>query len=282
MLAVVAADPGRDTAPVRTPPWCGELKVTVDDINALIVGYEIDNVANGIKSAAAAVDTWEGDSWYAAEQTCRWPAQPSVQVGAQNILQDWINLTGMSADDALLTLKTLLHRDVIKVGRAKLCDALKLAPGASPEDTQTMTARRLVFGCTNNGAPRMPMWANADHVNRDLLATLQASSAPDDLAVLAWTLDLSRAGNYAKIDPHAMCAADAADFARLKPDNIKKLLDTAPYQANAFARVTILASIGRAQRGIAGMAAAVDAKKASSPGWTCPPPFGSKTPKRHH
>jgi hypothetical protein len=62
----------------------------------------------------------------------------------------------------------------------------------------------------------------------------------------------------------ARYAIDQFEFKALSPANLMKLLDTAPYQGNSFARATVLVSLGRAQMGIAAIEAEVATKTADA------------------
>nr|HEX4318664.1 hypothetical protein [Kofleriaceae bacterium] len=244
-LQPVGADPGRDTAPLRTPPWCGELTTKPKDITKDTISGELSGIPRVLSSPA-----WVSDFNAAIQiaiHACEWPDQPALQQAAQILLQEWIDITGLSLDDALATFESHLHTTEMAADRRTLCAALG-----------TDTPKLRLFGCTPNDAPAPPLWIKQGN-NIDKAA----GASGDDVSVLAWALDASHYGFAGKVTDRDLCYADPATFSRFHADGVRKQLDAAPYKGNRFARATILESLGRVQQSIATFTAMVDAKKGS-------------------
>jgi hypothetical protein len=92
----LAPDPGRDTAPVRPPPWCGSVKLDPHMHPPQYVGTKYEGwKKNGFLALIEA-----------AELSCHWAKAPEMQVAASMIEQTWINLTGLSEPDAVESIGT--------------------------------------------------------------------------------------------------------------------------------------------------------------------------------
>lgn len=243
----VAPDPGRDTAPVRSPPWCDGLK--------LEGSWSPSAIGRSIQQAQR--DGWTG-YLEAAQITCHFPKAAPVQKAVAIIEQAWINITGLSEAQALETFKARLAADKLKADKEKLCDALSISEEVEGEERAFMTARRVLFGCVQKGwADKQPVWADSgEHVPDDLVGFVDASSVePDPLVRLALVVDHLRFvwGAHNDYFDKTLVAAyvpDQVDYQALSVPATMKVLDAAPYQGNSYARTVVLESLGRAKLGI--------------------------------
>jgi hypothetical protein len=261
-MPVVAADPGRDAAPVRSPPWCDAVKPSGS--------YGPSAIARSFKQAQH--DGW-GGYLETAMITCFFPNEPAVQKATAAIEQAWINLTGLSEPEALETFKARLAADTYKADKEKLCDQLTVSEEVQGEELSFMTARRALFGCTKKGwADKYPLWAdNGTHVPDDLVTYVDASSIPvDEVVRLALISDHVRFvfGEHNEYYAQRLLSyvTDQFDYLAFTPATVMKVLDAAPYQNNAYARGVLLESIGRAKLGILAITDDVN-KKAADADW---------------
>jgi len=94
------AEPGHAVAKPEAPPWCDGVAVERNmSISALRRTIE-DQQRTSTSSLVTAMP-----------MTCRWPNEPAMQKAVAQILQYWINWTGLSRDKAVETLKLRLAKD---------------------------------------------------------------------------------------------------------------------------------------------------------------------------
>ncbi|HEY2745886.1 MAG TPA: hypothetical protein VGL86_14720 [Polyangia bacterium] len=257
-LPTVTAQTGLDQAQLGPPPWCTGVKPEGS--------WSPSSIGRTISAAARDYSEWIK----AAEVTCFWPNEPAVQKAAQVITQSWINMTGMSLVDAVETIHARIDGDRITADQKKLCGELVVSDEIEGEEKAFMRARRVLFGCLLS--PSHPMWIDSDlRVPDELINYIDVSAVePDELVRLALILDRSR---FALNEPSsgfdrrlASYVSDQVDYHAFQPIKALQLLEEAPFKGNAFARVVVLESIGRAKLAIAAVEEAVK-KKSSDADW---------------
>ena len=257
-LKPVAPEPGRETAPLRAPPWCGTTKAE---------GYGIGSIGRSIE--ASQKNGWM-DLIQAARIVCNWPTEPAVQKGAQIIAQTWINITGLSDADAVESLKMRMDDARQKSDQAKLCGELVVSDEISGEEKAFMQARRLLFGC--HLSPDSPLWGDTSAHMPDELVTYTDVSAvePDELVKLAVVLDKSAfaMGEHGIYFDQRLASyvTDQVDLHTFAAPKALAMAEQPPFKGNVFARTIIVESVGRAKMGIAAVEAVVQ-KKSSDADW---------------
>jgi hypothetical protein len=249
----VAAEPGRDVAPVQKPAWCeAVVERNAQAWRPLTLARTFESwKTNGV---AGLVD--------AARISCIYGDDPNGQRAAAMIAQTWINLTGLGHADAVETLRARVDKESWERDHKKLCDALAISEEVRGEERAFMRARRVLFGC-----PRNAQWAEGTHPPDELVAFLDQSSArTDELARLSLILDRSAVGDGARTMDQAMSgyAIDSYDYRALSDGEALKMLDA--YPNNGYARAVVKESLARAHLGIAALDNEAK-KRASDPDW---------------
>jgi len=258
----VAPLPGLEKAPVRAPAWCAHVKPDS--------GYSL----GGFKQAI------ETDSFRAAKIVCSFPAtNKSIQRVAAIIEQGWINDSGESDADAVMSLSIRIDEKAFNAAKTRLCSQLTVSGEVSGEEALFMTTRGHVLGCDNNDHAA---WEDNEPIYPDSLAAYldQSANPPDELVKLGYSLEKVKAAFHTpNTDPdpfviaYGLASYDAHDLSRA---NLDKLLETAPYKDNAYARAVFAESYARMKMGIAILDARAT-KLASDPDWK---EFLFEAPKR--
>jgi hypothetical protein len=235
----VAPEPGVAKAPARAPAWCRH--VTPES------GYTFGGFEQAIENAK--------DPLRAARIACSFPGnEPGVQRAAAIIEQRWINNSGLSDADAVLSIAARLDDATFKADKQRLCSALVEPEEAQGEAPLYVKTQRRLFGCGEDYAAwEDDQWAWPD----ELPAYLDQSAHPaDPLVRLGFALERAKPafedpklGNQQKhLAPYGV---DSYDFHTLARAEILKQFDTPPYQGNAYAKVVAIESLARAQMGVA-------------------------------
>jgi len=252
-LPVTPADPGLDTAKVRPPPWCAQAGTDLGSPSP-------SSLVRTIEAARRYSNSW--DAYFdAARTTCVYPKQPSIQKAVQIIEQSWINMTGLPEAQALETFEARLDKDKFEADKTKLCDGLTVSDEVEGQDKAFMTTRRALL-CAQ-------MWTDTDvHIAGDLVTYFDTAEDIDPLVRLALVVDHSRIAFRDTVRDAELLGyvMDQVDYQALAPGAVTKLLDTAPYKGNTFARAVILESLGRARMSLAALDALVK-KKTSDADW---------------
>lgn len=248
--------PGLEQAQLRDVPWCGSVHArdpewwmhVVDDL------HQYRNNRH-----------YETRLFELAGGVCSEPGDPLAQRIATEVLQLWINETGMAARDAVESLALRADKDTFQAERTALCDAIKLKSDADryKERNALAMARFQLLGCQLNN----PLWMQTQDVEHLGPYIDRGSVARDDLAHLAWVLhrqhqELEEGGDEALIG----YAVDQFDFHAVSAGAAIHQLDAAPYRGSRYARVMVLESLGRAQLATAKIEALV-ARRVSDPEW---------------
>lgn len=251
----LAPDPGRDKAPVRPAPWCAAVKLKRNEYRpyAMSQEYELAKKEGFPKLIKA------------AELNCLWAKAPEMQVAASMIEQDWINLTGLSEADAVVSIAARINADAWAADKQKLCSALTVSDEALGEDQTFMKTRQALFGCPNDNA----QWGASTQPPESFLAFLDQSDAPaDELLRISWILSRTRQEFNDTNANHLVVryVTDAFDFRALSPAAALKALEAPPYAGNLYARVVVKESIGIARIQIATFEEQVK-KRIKDPEW---------------
>jgi hypothetical protein len=247
--------PGLERAQLRGIPWCGGVRERDPDWGSY--------VANDLEQYRTSRHA-EGRLMRLARAVCSEPEEPLAQRIATEVLQLWINETGMAAREAVESLALRADKDGFQAERTALCDAIKPRGNDAYEERHALAAARFqLFGCWNDD----PLWMQAAEVEHLGPFIDRGSAARDDLAHLAWVLhrqykDLEEGVGYAL----AGYAIDQFDFHAVSAGAAIHQLDAAPFRGSRYARVMVLESLGRAQLMTARIEALV-AKRASDPEW---------------
>jgi hypothetical protein len=253
-LPVVTPEPGRDKAADRAPPWCDGLAIR---------DWSPSSLPRTLRSAT---EDWRA-YLSAAEATCAWPKERSVQKAVGVIVQSWINITGLSENDAIASLKARLGGEKLEADHKQLCQALTISDEVDGEDKAFARARQVLFGCAGSD---QALWLDTgNHVPDDLITYLDNSATPpDELVRLAWVTDrarfsLTRQGHDLEVGLLTYIY-DQIDYQALSAGAIGKLMEQAPYKGSTYARVVVMESMGRARKAIAAVEALVKQKSADA------------------
>jgi hypothetical protein len=248
--------PGRERAQLRGIPWCGGVRERDPDWGGLVID-DLNQYRQNRHS--------QFRLFHLARAVCSEPEEPLAQRIATEVLQLWINETGMTARDAVESLALRADKDGFQAERTALCDAIKPKSDDDrhKERTALAAARYKLFGCWHDD----PLWMQADEVEHLGPYTDRGSAARDDLAHLAWVLhrqhkELEEGNDEALVG----YAVDQFDFHAVSADAAIHQLDAAPFRGSRYARVMVLESLGRAQLMTATIEARV-AKRVSDPEW---------------
>ncbi|MBX3159564.1 MAG: hypothetical protein KF773_26570 [Deltaproteobacteria bacterium] len=247
----VPPEAGVATAKPQAPPWCATAtKVsghwTPGGVRRTLEAVSSDGYPNLVKGAAL---------------LCQWPKDPAVAHATAQVLQVWMNYTGMSQAHAAEALTARLAVDRFTADQEKLCGAL--APSQSSTREKALAdARQKLFGCAGN-----PLWMGGggyDATSRSLVEIFDAGE-PDTVARLAHLVSrhqyiLGAADDKALLQ----YVTDHLDFAALTAAALDKAFDAAPYKGNSYARTLVLESRSVYGQIAAKVKAAVDAKAKDS------------------
>jgi hypothetical protein len=251
--------PGRERAQLRGIPWCGGVRERDKDWAGLV----IDDLQQYRQNRHS-----QFRLFHLARAVCSEPEEPLAQRIATEVLQLWINETGMAARDAVESLALRADKDGFQAERTALCDAIKPKTDDDRRDRHKernalAAARYKLFGCWHDD----PLWMQVDEVEHLGAYIDRGSAARDDLAHLAWVLHRQHKElEEGRDDALVGYAVDQFDFHAVSADAAIHQLDAAPFRGSRYARVMVLESLGHAQVMTARIEALV-AKRASDPEW---------------
>jgi hypothetical protein len=140
------ARPGRETAPAMAPSWCGEIAAPNHGRGAM--QRTLSQVVEGGKLYAAAKG---------AQLLCDHPDRPAWREQTGQLVQVWVNFTGLGVKDAVTALTARANEARWEKERGELCATFAVDEEASDEDREIATAHRELFSCGNGYAG--PMWS---------------------------------------------------------------------------------------------------------------------------
>ena len=123
-LAHPAPLAGLDRAHVGPPRWCGQMKDHEDGWAGSIVN-SMSDYRGGHFSQSRLIES--------ARYACNAPNRPAAQRASAEILQYWINETGLSEADAIASIAARVDHDAFDASRDQLCKQLD-ADDANDDD----------------------------------------------------------------------------------------------------------------------------------------------------
>jgi hypothetical protein len=247
--------PGLERAQIRGVPWCGSVREH-DPEWWMSVADDFNQYRNNRHS--------QFRLFHLARVVCSEPGDPLAQRIAAEVLQLWVNETGMAAREAVESLALRADKDGFPAERTALCDAIKAKDDDTYKERNALAmARFQLLGCRRDD----PLWMQPEDVEHVGPFIDRGSAARDDLAHLAWVLHRQSKDLEEGVDDAVVgYAVDQFDFHAVSADAAIHQLDAAPFRGSRYARVMVLESLGRAQLATAKIEALV-AKRASDPEW---------------
>jgi hypothetical protein len=247
--------PGLDRAQIHGIPWCGSMHERDPEWWMYVVD-DLQQYRNNRH--------YQVRLFHLARVVCSAPDDPLAQRIATEVLQMWINETGMAARDAVESLALRADKGGFQGERTALCDAIKPKGDDPRQERHALAAARFqLFGCRRDD----PLWMQREDVEHLGPFIDRGSAARDDLAHLAWVLHRQHKDLEEGVDDALIgYAIDQFDFHAVSADAALHQLDAAPLRGSRYARVMVLESLGRAQLITARIEALV-AKRASDPEW---------------
>jgi hypothetical protein len=250
-----APGPRLERAQIHGIPWCGGAHQRDPEWWMYVVD-DLQQYRNNRHS--------QDRLFHLARVICGGPDDPLAQRIATEVLQLWVNETGMAAREAVESLALRADKDGFPAERTALCDAIKPRDDDThKERTAVAMARFQLLGCRLDD----PLWMQAEDVEHLGPYIDRGSAARDDLAHLAWVLHRQHKDLEEGVDDAVVgYAIDQFDFHAVSADAAIHQLDAAPLRGSRYARVMVLESLGRARLLTARIEALV-ARRASDPEW---------------
>jgi hypothetical protein len=258
-LAHPAPGAGLDRARVGRPRWCAA-------VGKADVAWP-DNIAQELDTYRKST-TQQNELFRVAADVCTLPDEPAYQRVAAEVLQYWIDETGLAETDAVGSLAARLDHDAWVAEHDQLCKAFGFGDGHDDEASAIVDARRQLFGCDDEDADHAA-WMDVHALRLDKLAQFLDGGAVDrdrDELVrmayvgeeIAYMFDTQQAGAEALV----AYAVVQLDIHALDYDAARKQLDAAPYRDNRFARIVVGESLAHARLQVARVEAAVAQRSA--------------------
>lgn len=258
-----APGPGLDRASSGPPRWCrgGEVK-DIQWPSQVASDLERYRANHGpllqplLVTAAAAVCTYNA---------------PGYQRAATEILQYWINETGLSEADAVASLATRIDPDAWQAEHDQLCHALASGDSRDKEQNAMVEARVRLFGCDGTSHSIGVGWMTVESQGLfDLYPFLDRGAMERDRDEIVRLAYLSSEINI-MLDPrqqdHPVLARYAIvqyDLHELAPAQAVRQLDAAPYRGNRFARTVVVETIAHTKLTAARLETAVASRTQNS------------------
>jgi hypothetical protein len=276
---------GLEHAHVGPPQWCGQVKDRDEGWASSIV-YSMSDYRGGHYSQSSLLKS--------ARMVCNAPSRPAAQRAAAEILQYWINETGLSERDAIASLAARFDGDAFEASRDQLCQSLGNSDNDDDDDDgndfelqhrvamtrgkhghhgkashpgakKLATASNELIGCGGD-----PLWLHESSNVGDLAPYIDRGPVEQDtLARAAWIID----GTKKALDPSerpervlVRYVIDQFTLHSVTTDQLMHVADAAPYKGNLYARTVLLETSGALKLLAARYEAAV-AAKAGDPAW---------------
>lgn len=260
-----APGPGLDRASSGPPRWCpgGPVKEIKwpSEVASELQQYRANNsplLQPNLVTAAAVVCTYNA---------------PAYQRAATEILQYWINETGLSEADAIASLAARIDPDEWQADHDQVCHALRSGDSHDQEQNAMVEARVWLFGCDGTSHSIGVGWMITTSQGLfGLYPFLDRGAMERDRDEIVRLAYLSSEINL-MLDPreqdHPMIARYAIvqyDLHELAPGQAVRQLDAPPYQGSRFARTVVVETIAHTKLTAARLATAV-ASRARDPHW---------------
>jgi hypothetical protein len=253
--------PGLERAHVGPPRWCGHLKERDGAWAGSFVNEMEDYRGNHFS---------QDRLFNASHKLCNAPNRPAAQHAAAEVLQYWINETGLSEQDAIASLAARFDTDAWEAAQQALCDALGGDTGDADDDggrhrgpgaDKLNAAHKTLFGCGSS----TPQWLmKRGDASEELAPYLDRGPVlHDTLARASWVMGRTEKALDPAYGPERRLVAYTLDQFTLHSvttDQLMHVLDAAPYKGNLYARAVILETTGALKQDIARYEAAVAAK----------------------
>lgn len=266
-LAHPAPGPGLERASSGPPRWCRGGRVGVNDIKWP------NEVASNLERYRTSKEQFEQPRLVdAAAAVCTYNA-PGYHRAATEILQYWINETGLPEADAVASLAARIDPDAWQAEHDQLCQALGSGASHDKEQNEIVEAKTSLFGCDGTSHSVSVGWMTWPSQGLFGLYPFLDRGAMerdrDEILRLAW---LTTEINY-MLDPReqdhpriARYAIAQYDLRELAPGQAVRQLDAAPYRGNRFARTVVVETLAHVKLTSAKLEAAV-ASRAQDPHW---------------
>ena len=251
---------GVDKTTSTGPAWCAPLKES-----PRTYGF------GGHLSSYYAAPGYKGYELFgAADALCHNdPKEPIIQQAATEIVQLWMNSTGLSQADAVESIKMWLDKDHESLQK-QICNALAIDDEVGGAERAFQLARRELFECGSGSNNQISLTGPAPM--QRLVAWLDSSAKePDEIARLSYVFGESNAIAKAHDDYRTKSlvnyAVDQIDYKAFQPKAALALLDSAPYKDNAYARVVVKEAIGKTRLNVLAIEGEVQKLAAKDPDW---------------
>lgn len=257
--------PGVDQAPPASgarPAWCGPL-TEAPYLGGLTshLGSYYDDPKNKVYALVGA-----------AEALCKNDTtQPVIKLATREIVQIWMNLNGLSAADAVESLKITATKGARDAGQKQTCDNLKLDDEVGGADRAFLRAKRDLFDCPGRSDDRIAQMGSSPMAA--LVPWLDSSAkAPDELVRLAFVSKEVEAFMQATGDFREKTLLNHAigqfDFKDLDPKAALYAVENDPaFKGNVWARVVVKETLGQTRLGLMAMNDEVKKKTDKDPDW---------------
>jgi len=232
--------PGVDKASPSAPAWCPPLseKPYTGGFESHLGSFYQDPARNDYSLIAAAEALCKND-----------PKQPIIQKATAEVLQLYMNRTGLSQADAVQSMRLWKDKNLADDEQSKLCKSLSLDDETQGPTRAFMTVKLELFGCSvKDGIRQVAGTAPMERLMPWLDSTAQE---PDELVRLAYIHAESEA--YAKSSDDykqknlVNYAIDQIDYKLFQPKAALAVLDTAPFKGNLYASAVVKEAIGAAR-----------------------------------
>jgi hypothetical protein len=248
-----AASPGLDTARGGALKWCSAVTSRDETWPSSIAG-DLDSFRRSGTQQVSLIE--------AARGVCTVRGEPVYQRAAVEVLQLWINETGLSEADAVASLTARVDKDAWEADYRKLCDGLVSNDGRDDEPHALADARWRLFECDTAGDEAAWMRQNSTRLTQlaPFLDGGEIDHGRDEIARYAYvTEELTSmleadGGGATALAPYAVVQID---IAALSPDHALAQLDDAPYHGNRVAKIVMRETIAHAKLQVARVEAAI-------------------------
>lgn len=267
--------PGLERAHVGPPRWCGRLKERDEAWAGSFVNEMEDYRGNHFSQYRL---------FNASHKLCNEPNRPAAQHAAAEVVQYWINETGLSEQDAIASLAARFDTDAWEAAQQQLCDALGNGDdGDGDEDDdegarnhgrgrhhvphELLDAHKALLGC-NGGTPQWLM-KRADTSEHLAPYIDRGPLLQDTLARASWIMGRTERALEPGYKPEQRLIGYVTDQFTLHTvttEQLMHVLDAPPFKGNLYARAVILETTGALKQDIARYDAAI-AEKISNPIW---------------
>ena len=244
------------------PAWCGPLTEApyLGGMTSHLGSYYDDPVNKVYALVGAAEALCKNDT-----------SQPVIKLATREIVQLWMNIYGLSAPDAVESLKITVAKGARDAGQKKACTALALDDEIGGAERAFIRAKRDLFDCPGSIDQRISSMGSSPMVA--LVPWLDSSAkAPDELVRLAFVSKEVDAFVNAKGDYRDKVllgyAINQFDFKDLDPKAALHAVSNDPaLKGNAWAQVVVKETLGQTRLAMMAMQDEIKKKTDKDPDW---------------